>query len=625
MHAAQAGVWEMDPVSRLVTASPEAQRLFRLDEQAEPRPLRDYLDPLTDADRDGVLEELSRATVRGNQFCFSAHLRKDQTLLVCRGGVVRDPASGSAVAMHGVVMAGAPPGSAEAQHRKFRFHIENTPLAVIEFARGDTIVSWSHRAEEIFGWTAEEVLGKHIADIGIVYEEDRERVASLLEDMTAGQKALNVNYNRNRRRDGTVIHCAWHNSVLTDEDGKLDSVVSLVLDVTDRVRSREEIDRLHLELSLRFEELEKIINIAPVGLGICTDGTGNHIHGNRYLAQLLGIPPTWNLSKTGTDDQDPGYRVYQDARELSGDELPMQIAARFGKNIHDMEFQVVRADGRRIHLLASAAPLTDVAGNVRGAVGCFVDITERTRLQNELRAFNADLMQFIWAVNHDLQEPLRMIRSFSQLLQRRHSGQLDQAGREYLDFVLQGSQRMDSMLRDLLEYTRAGAEPMAEVICDANEAGQIARENLSALIAQKSAQVTVDPLPIVAIPKVHLIQLLQNLIGNALKYSRTNVPPVVHVSVAPRGAEYEFCVRDNGIGIDPAYHDFIFGMFHRMNTIEAEGTGLGLALCRRIVERHGGKMRVESAVGQGSAFFFTLCSGSHGTADSDIAGGGQSG
>ncbi len=231
------------------------------------------------------------------------------------------------------------------------------------------------------------------------------------------------------------------------------------------------------------------------------------------------------------------------------------------------------------------------------------------RSNEELSRSNADLNQFAYSASHDLREPLRMVSIYTQFLGRKLGGVLDADTQQYMEQVLKGTSRLEALIRDLLAYTKA-AEDMDSTTAsgDAAAALKSALDNLAATIEEAGVVVTVEPpgLPQVAVAEIHITQLLQNLIGNAVKYRSEN-PPRINIGAVRRGSEWEFYVADNGIGIAEEYKDHIFGVFKRLhNSEEYSGTGIGLAICHRIVQRYGGRIWVESTVGQGSTFFFTL-------------------
>ncbi len=225
----------------------------------------------------------------------------------------------------------------------------------------------------------------------------------------------------------------------------------------------------------------------------------------------------------------------------------------------------------------------------------------------ELERSNAELEQFAYVASHDLQAPLRSIVGFGQLLRKDYHGRLDQDADTYIDFMVKSANQMQSLIRGLLEFSRIGRGPSGHATADCERVLAEVLERLDALVRERGAEVTHEPLPVLACAPVELGQLLQNLIGNALKFQAPGVQPRVHLSAQRDGADWRIGVRDNGIGIDPKYQERIFQMFQRLHTADRyEGTGIGLAICRKIVQRHGGTLWVESVSGQGACFRFTL-------------------
>jgi light-regulated signal transduction histidine kinase (bacteriophytochrome) len=232
-----------------------------------------------------------------------------------------------------------------------------------------------------------------------------------------------------------------------------------------------------------------------------------------------------------------------------------------------------------------------------------------TRTMEELKRSNDELEQFAYVASHDLQEPLRMVASYTQLLAQRYKGRLDSDADEFIAFAVDGCNRMQALIQDLLSYSRAGAnrEELREISCE--NALQQALGNLRTAIEESAAKVTHDSLPALTTAESQLVQVFQNLVGNAIKY-RSTEPPRVHISATDGGNEWVFAVRDNGMGIEPQYFERIFVLFQRLHgQKEFEGTGIGLAICRKIVDRLGGRIWVESQSKQGSTFYFALPAG----------------
>ncbi len=278
----------------------------------------------------------------------------------------------------------------------------------------------------------------------------------------------------------------------------------------------------------------------------------------------------------------------------------------------EMEFRIVRRDGAVKWVEHVCKPIPE-AGRSPGRRSSNRDITERKQAEEAIKQYTADLkrsneelQQFAYVASHDLQEPLRAVASFTQLLSERYKGKLDKKADEFIAFAVDGANRMQTLINDLLSYSRLETRGKPQEPTDSHAALGRALANLGTAIQESGALVTNDDLPMVKADESQLAQLFQNLIGNAIKFHGQE-PPRVHVSAIPRGGEWLFTVRDNGIGIAQEYRERIFSIFQRLHSREEyPGTGIGLALSKRIVERHGGKIWVESGPGSGSNFLFTL-------------------
>ena len=273
-----------------------------------------------------------------------------------------------------------------------------------------------------------------------------------------------------------------------------------------------------------------------------------------------------------------------------------------------------RKDGTPFWNEIKITPVRDPAtGKVIHFVGVLTDVTERIesqkaleRVLDELHRSNQELEQFAYMVSHDLQEPLRMVASYTQLLARRYKDQLDAGAHEFIGYAVDGAQRMQGFIQDLLQYSRVGMHGRPFEWLNVGRVVGQALDNLRFAIEEKTAQVICGEMPELEADPVQLGQLFQNLIGNALKFAGTE-PVRIELAATRRDGEWEFVVRDNGIGIEPTDTERIFVIFQRLHTRqEYAGTGLGLAICRRIVERHGGRIWVESEVGKGASFYFTI-------------------
>ena len=292
--------------------------------------------------------------------------------------------------------------------------------------------------------------------------------------------------------------------------------------------------------------------------------------------------------------------------------------------VTDYPLTIRRHDGRLTDVICNSAVYKNEAGQVQGVFVAARDITEKKATEAELEQYrlhledlvkhrteelsrsNKDLEQFAYVASHDLQEPLRAISGFVELLRRNLEKSLDEKTNEYMNFTIDGAKRMQSLINGLLEYSRVGTQGKKPQKVNSKEVFDEALARLQAGIQESGAKITADDLPTVYFDDLQLTRLFQNLIGNAIKF-RGDQTPQIHVSAIRQDACWRFAVRDNGIGIEPQYAERIFMIFQRLHTRKTyAGTGIGLSICKKIVERHGGRIWVESAPGRGSTFYFTV-------------------
>ena len=326
---------------------------------------------------------------------------------------------------------------------------------------------------------------------------------------------------------------------------------------------------------------------------------------------LGGIIQTWNPGAESLF----GYT----AQEATGKSIQMlippdradeevAILARVARGERVETFDTVRQrkGGGLLDVSITISPIRDQGGRVVGASKIARDISQRKRQDDELRRSNAELEQFAYVASHDLQEPLRMVVSYSELLAQRYQGKLDQKADKYIHYAVDGARRMQRLVADLMAYSRVGSQGKPLVPVDAGAVLQRVLKVLKQSASAAGATIDAQPLPTVLADELQLEQLLQNLIGNAIKF-RGETPLHISVGALRQHQRWEFFVKDNGIGIEPQYADRIFQMFQRLHERgKYEGSGIGLAIVKRIVERHGGQIQVESAPGQGATFQFTL-------------------
>ena len=283
------------------------------------------------------------------------------------------------------------------------------------------------------------------------------------------------------------------------------------------------------------------------------------------------------------------------------------------EKVKEGEFTITTKSGQQVVWDFSSSPLGNLPDGRRAVISMAMDVTARKEAETELKRTlkdlersNEDLQQFAYVASHDLQEPLRMVTSYLQLLQRRYGGQLDEDADEFIDFAVDGANRMKQLIQDLLAFSRVGTRGNPFEAVESEVIVQHALANLQTSIEEAGANITYDTLPVIKGDGIQLGQVFQNLISNAIKF-RGDAPPQIFIAAEWREGMWRFAVRDNGIGFDPQFSERIFIIFQRLHTrAEYGGTGIGLAICKKIIERHGGRIWVESQPGSGAVFYFTL-------------------
>jgi len=384
-------------------------------------------------------------------------------------------------------------------------------------------------------------------------------------------------------------------------------------------------ERTRAEKSLRDSEAlyHSLVDTLPINI-LRKDLAGRVTYGNRGYCEAMGKPMSELLGKTDFD-----LFPREMAQKYARDD---DKVVNTGQMFEDVE-EHRRPSGQTIYVHVLKAPVRNARGDIVGTQVIFWDVTARKQAEIALAQANTDLArsnkeleQFAYVASHDLQEPLRMITSYTQLIAKRYNEKLDQNAREFMDFAVAGALRMQRLIHDLLAYSRVGTRGKPPELTDSGDALAAALDNLKLAIEENGAEITYDSMPAVIVDPTQLTQLFQNLLGNAIKF-RGKARPRIHVGAVREPApyckipsagstgpasrqqpeEWHFSVRDNGIGIDPQYFDKIFIIFQRLHTLDQyPGTGIGLAICKKIIERHGGRIWVESQTGEGATFHFTL-------------------
>ncbi|UBF26767.1 PAS domain S-box protein [Kovacikia minuta CCNUW1] len=787
LNAAQMGMWDWNLVTGEINWSPEHEQLFGLSAGGFDGKYETFDTRLHPDDREGLNQAVAHSLQ--NQVPYLHEYRvvwTDGSIHWVEGrGQASYNQDGQPVRMSGTIMAIDARKQIETalQEREtlLRLFAQYSPAGIAMFDRDMRYVMASQRwVEDYHLDSIEALIGRShyeiFPEIPELWKQMHQRcVAGAIETC---DEDLFVRANGEQQWLRWEI-CPWHTA-----NHEIGGIIIFSEDITERKSAEASVQQLNRELQQKVSELQTLLDVIPIGIGIAEDPECHHIQVNPAFAQALGIPSMVNASLSAPDEERPtNFKVYQNGRELPPEELPLQYAATHGVEVRDLEVEVVWQDGTVVTLMEYAAPLFDQYGQPRGSVGAFFNITlqkqaeqalrtardelerqvqERTRelqaaygrlqqrerefrtlventpdmitrhdrrhrniytnpastyvtgfppeffltkkpselgypteiaqfwenslesvfttgemrideftipdpqqprsyqvfvvpereadhsimsvmtigrditqlrqaeasarkLAEELQRSNQELEQFAYVASHDLQEPLRAITSFTQMLAKRYQGQLDAKADTYVGFIVDGATRMQQLIKDLLAYSRVGRYELNCQSVDCNALLERVKKDLYVAIDENQARITADPLPTITADPNQIANLLQNLIGNSLKY-RSAANPQIHISAtimtreepnashqdnAPDAQiltkEWLFSIRDNGIGIDPRYADRIFAIFQRLHANdEYSGTGLGLAICRKIIERHQGRIWVESQLAQGATFYFTI-------------------
>lgn len=450
------------------------------------------------------------------------------------------------------------------------------------------ILGWNPAAERLYGYTEAEAVGQSVL---LIIPAEREHEFG--EIMTQVRRGSGIQQFETVRRhcDGHLLDISLTVSPVLSHDGEVVGASSIAHDITEKLATEE--------------KFRLVVESAPNGV-ILVDEAGCLQLVNAETERLFGYPRSELLG------QPLDLLIPEEIRTEHTSHFSSFVAApesrRMGRG-RDLFGRHV--NGTVFPIEVGLSPIKTRSGMMILAV--IVDISERKEAEEAIRQYTEDLKQsnaeletFAYVASHDLQEPLRMVTSYVELLQKRYGGQLDEKADKYIFYAVDGAKRMKQLINDLLTYSRVSTQGREPAPTDTNEVLQRVLRGLEVLITETNATVTADELPEVLADPVQLGQAFQNLISNGIKF-RGDEAPRVHISATDSGDLCEFTVRDNGIGIDEKYTERVFQMFQRLNARDAyEGTGIGLAVVKKIVERHGGLIRVISEPGAGASFLFTI-------------------
>ena len=494
----------------------------------------------------------------------------------------------------------------ESEQKFFKAFYTNPAAMTLNDEKGRWI-DVNESFSKLTGYSKSELIGYNAAELDIIDTKKREHYITELQEKgskqdtefemqtKSGEKRFIISNSESIELENEIMH------------------ITFIYDVTQLKENENKIKKLNDDLNRWVNELNTLFEMLPMSVAITYKKDARKMYANPTMEKLLGISPGSNISQSAPQGDEPNYKSFKNGHELLPEELPIQKAIATAQPVYDSEYDIIRQDGRIINLHGHAVPLFHDDCNVRGAIGAFDDITalkqaeeKLKKTMDDLKRSNRELEQFAYVSSHDLQEPLRMISSFTQLLERRYKNKLDNDADEYIDFIVEGAQRMKYLIDDLLTFSRLNTQSKEFENVDLETILDIVLSNLTVFIKENNALITHDPLPTVTADESQMMQVFQNLIANAIKFHGSK-PPEIHIFAQKKNREWKFAVTDNGIGIDPEYKKQIFEVFKRLHTREEyPGSGIGLSVTQKIINMHGGNIWVESELGKGSTFYFTI-------------------
>ena len=454
------------------------------------------------------------------------------------------------------------------QEERFRLVVERAPSAMVLVDEDGDISLANHRTERMFGYANGALVGRPFA--------------SLVSDVGSPGAAEERRRCIGRRKDGEELVIELELTPVHASGGTF--TLGSMEDLTERARMTR--------------WFERIVEAAP-NAKVVIDWDGRITLVNAATERLFGFDREDLLGQPIerlVPERLRGAHVDHVQRFYRDPEARMMAAGR--------ELFGVRKDGTEVPLEIGLAPIEAPEG--LATLASVIDVTSRKRNEDELKRSNAELEQFAYVASHDLQEPLRMVANYTELLRQRYEGKLDADANKYIFFAVDGARRMQQLVSDLLAYSRVGSRGKPLRAVSLEDVTDSVVRSLGTLVEEAGAEVEHDSLPTVMADEVQLRQLVQNLVGNGIKF-RSGSPPRIRIAARRRGARWLVSVADNGIGIDSRHGERVFQMFQRLHKRgEYEGSGIGLAIAKRIVQRHGGKIWFESTPGEGTTFFFTL-------------------
>ncbi len=572
--------------------------------------------PLTQPDgqpsREKALEKINLALTDGPQSFEWEHCRLDRTPFSAEVHLTRLEL-GNQVLLQAIVSDITDRKRSEEalreSERKYRELVENANSIILRWTRQGHITFLNEFGQRFFGYKEDEILGRHVVGT-IVPETERggRDLHRLLDAIAADPVAYEQNVNENMRRNGERVWIAWTNKVARDSQGEVAEILSIGADITEYRRTTEALRRREEQFRLIMENLADLVALL--------DLEGRRLYNSPSYQSILGNPD--KLRGSSSFDE-----IHPEDKELVKRVFDETVRTGIGKRL---EYRLIDQDGNTRYVESQGSVIRDMEGHISQVLVVSRDVTNRRLAEeaihelnatleqrvaertSQLEAKNQELKAFAYTVSHDLKAPLRGIAGYAEELDRKHRAGLSERALFCLSQVLTATRNLDQLIEDLLHYSRLDAEIPSPTEIQLRPLIESILQDRNLLLAEQGVEVTLDiPFPTLCSWERGLVQVLTNLIDNAIKYSRGSTPPRIHIQAETLEDTWRLSITDNGVGFDMKYHERIYGLFNRLvRADEFEGTGAGLAIVKKVLDKQGGRISAISAPGQGATFIVEL-------------------